>query len=105
MNERCPCRIDLPLPGLSAKLPDRLDEQKDAVHPRMTVGQPPSIGIERKVAAWRGSLIGHELAALAAPAETESFEGEKHGNGEAVVTLDHIDSVVPDSRHLEGGPA
>src|SRR5579875_620481 len=87
---------------LTAQLPRSLDEQENAVHTRMTVGKPTTVGIHWKWSAWRGTLPADERAALAASTETQRLQREQDRDRKRVVDLNHIDFGRSETGHSEG---
>src|SRR4051794_17977828 len=67
---------DLALAALAALLAHRLDEQQQAVHPRVAVRQAAAVGIDRQLAARGDATARDERAALALGAEAEVLEEE-----------------------------
>src|SRR3990170_4551922 len=93
---------DLAVAALAAELADGFDEEEDAVHAGVGVGEAAAVGVEGEVAAGGGALAGDEGAAFAGLAEAERLQGDEGGVGEGVVDFDDVDVLVADAGHLEG---
>src|SRR6185437_16273625 len=57
--------LDLARAAFAAQLPDRLDDQKDAAHPRMVRREPAAVGVGRERAVVAEPPPRNERAALA----------------------------------------
>src|SRR6266446_7984725 len=55
---------DLPRAAFAAQLPRRLDQQEEAVHAGMAIGQPAAIGVDRQAAAGRDAATLDNRAAF-----------------------------------------
>src|SRR5690606_30523214 len=95
---------DLALAGLGAQLPDRLDDEEDAVHAGVHARQSAAIGVDRQAPARRNGAALHERPAFALAAEAEVLQEQQGIDGESVVQLDHVDIVHAQPGHVEGAP-
>src|SRR5437762_14091733 len=85
--------LHLALAAFAAQLPHRLDQQKEAVHPGVTVREAAAIGVDRQCAAGRDTPARYELAALALRAEAEIFENHDRVDRERATALAAIDAL------------
>src|SRR6266571_2490133 len=60
--------------GLTAELPHRLLNCKHAIHPRVGVGQPATIRIQRQLGSRRRSSFGDECSRLPALDKAEVLQ-------------------------------
>src|SRR5207253_10094544 len=68
--------LHLALAAFAAQLPHRLDQQKEAVHPGVTVREAATIRVDRQAAAGRDTPARYDRSALTLRAETEIFENQ-----------------------------
>ena len=107
-----PCAIavsaigDLARAAFAAQLPRRLDQQEQAVHAGVAIGEAAAIGVDRQAAAGRDAAAGDKAAAFALRAEAEILEEEDRVDREGVVELDDIDVLRGRARpsHRPRGP-
>src|SRR5437763_14145752 len=88
--------------AFAAQLPHRLDQQKEAVHPGVTVREAATIRVDRQPAAGRDTPARYERSALALRAEAEIFEKQYRVDRERVVELDDIDVLRGEPGHCIG---
>ena len=86
--------------ALAAGLHHGFVQRGDA--PQVPRRQLPAPGVGRQGSTRAEGAGGHELARLALFHKAVVLEGQKHGEGVAVVELPHVDVVEVDASHLEG---
>src|SRR5688500_2015194 len=91
VDERPPGVRHLPRSALAAQQARGLDDRKDAVHPRVRVREPASVGVDGQGAAGRGAAVLEEGHALAALGEAERLQHERRPGGEGVVEHDVLE--------------
>ncbi len=82
---------DLARAAFAAQLPHRLDQQEQAVHAGVAIGQAAAVGVDRQAAAGRDAAALDEAPAFALRAEAEIFEEQDRVDRERVVELDDVD--------------
>src|SRR5687768_11672800 len=92
---------DLALATFASELAGGFDEEEDAVHAGVGIGEAAAVRVEREVAAGGRALAGDEGAALAGLAEAERFQRDERGVGEGVVDFHDVDVFVVDAGHRE----
>src|SRR5262245_1221551 len=78
---------DLARAALAAQLPHGLDQQEQAVHAGVAVGEAAAVGVDGEAALGPDPPALDEGAALALPAEAEVLQEQDRVDGEGVVEL------------------
>src|ERR1700721_3888028 len=95
----------LPRAAFAAELPDRLDDEEDAEHARMAVGQAAAARVHGQPPARGNRAALDERAALPLLAEAEILEEQQRVNAERVVELEHVDLRGRQTGGFEGARA
>src|SRR5580692_8047679 len=74
--------------AFAAQLTDRLDQQEQAVHAGMAIGQPAAIGVDGETALGGDASAADEGPAFALLAEAEILQEQNGVDREGVVELD-----------------
>ena len=74
MRNGCFRAVDLASAAFAAQLAHRLDQQEQAVHAGVAIGQAAAIGVDRQLAAGGDPAALDKPAALAFRAEAEIFQ-------------------------------
>ena len=85
----------------SSELSYCLDEEQEPIHPRVVVGESPSVRVHREFSARR-DLPRDERATLALLAEPEILQEQHRVYRKRVVQHYDIHIFRPDTRHLLG---
>ena len=91
MRQRDLAVVHLPRAAFAAQLADRLDQEEQPVHTRVTIRKPAAVGIDREAALGGDTPAADERAAFALLAEAKILKEQNGVDREGVIELDGVD--------------